>query len=47
MMPNRIKRPEARRLADEEFVRFADLVASLTPGEWTRPTEADRLASLG
>jgi uncharacterized protein (TIGR03083 family) len=39
MMPNRIKRPEARVLAEEEFVRFADLVASLTPEEWTRPTD--------
>ena len=39
MMPNRIKRPEARVLADEEFVRFADLVESLTPDEWTRPTD--------
>jgi uncharacterized protein (TIGR03083 family) len=39
MMPNRIKRPEARVLAEEEFVRFADLVASLTPDEWTRPTD--------
>src|SRR5438105_11340361 len=39
MMPNRIKRPEARVLAEEEFVRFADLIASLTPNEWTRPTD--------
>ena len=39
MMPNRIKRPEARVLAEEEFVRFADLVASLTPDEWARPTD--------
>jgi uncharacterized protein (TIGR03083 family) len=39
MMPNRIKRPEARVLAEEEFVRFADLVASLTPNDWTRPTD--------
>ena len=39
MMPNRIKRPEARVLAEEEFVRFADLVASLTPEEWAMPTD--------
>ena len=39
MMPNRIKRSEARVLAEEEFVRFADLVASLTPDEWARPTD--------
>jgi len=39
MLPNRIARPEARVLAQEEFVRFADLVATLTPDEWTRPTD--------
>jgi uncharacterized protein (TIGR03083 family) len=39
MMPARIKRPEARELADEEFRRFADLVASLTPEEWATPTD--------
>ena len=39
MMPNRITRPEARVLAEEEFTRFADLVASLTPGEWATPTD--------
>ena len=39
MMPNRIKRPDARVLAEEEFVRFANLVASLTPDEWARPTD--------
>jgi uncharacterized protein (TIGR03083 family) len=39
MMPDRIKRPEARVLAEEEFVRFADLAASLTPDEWMRPTD--------
>ena len=44
MMPNRITRPEARVLAEEEFVRFADLVASLTPDEWTLP---DRLRRCG
>jgi uncharacterized protein (TIGR03083 family) len=39
MSPNRIKRPEARVLAEEEFVRFANLVGSLTPDEWARPTD--------
>ena len=27
-------------LAEEEFTRFADLVASLTPEEWATPTDA-------
>jgi len=35
----RIKRPEARVLAEEEFVRFAEVVASLTPDEWAMPTD--------
>jgi uncharacterized protein (TIGR03083 family) len=35
----RIARPEARVLAEEEFVRFADLVSSLTPAEWQAPTD--------
>jgi len=35
----RIDRPEARGLAEDEFARFADLVASLTPGEWATPTD--------
>ncbi len=39
MMPNRITRPEARVLAEEEFRRFAGLVASLTPPEWAAPTD--------
>jgi uncharacterized protein (TIGR03083 family) len=39
MMPNRITRPEARVLAEEEFRRFADLVASLSPREWGTPTD--------
>ena len=39
MMPNRIKRPEARVLAEEEFVSFAALVKSLTPEEWASPTD--------
>jgi uncharacterized protein (TIGR03083 family) len=39
MMPERITRPEARVLAEEEFGRFAALMASLTPEEWTMPTD--------
>ena len=39
MMPTRINRGEARVLAEEEFRRFADLVASLTPQEWATPTD--------
>ena len=39
MMPNRITRPEARALAEEEFVRFADAVAALRPDEWAMPTD--------
>jgi uncharacterized protein (TIGR03083 family) len=39
MMPTRISRTEARVLAEEEFRRFADLVASLTPEEWATPTD--------
>jgi len=39
MTPTRITRPEARVLADEEFARFADTVASLTPDEWAMPTD--------
>ena len=39
MEPNRISRPEAKMLAEEEFARFADLVASLTPEEWATPTD--------
>jgi len=35
----RIMRPEARVLAEEEFVRFADTAASLAPDEWTVPTD--------
>jgi uncharacterized protein (TIGR03083 family) len=38
-MTERIARPEARVLAEREFVRFAELVASLTPEEWQTPTE--------
>ena len=39
MMPSRISRSEAKVLAEEEFRRFADLVASLTPEEWATPTD--------
>src|SRR6202049_364936 len=39
MTSARIRRPEARVLAEEEFRRFADLIASLSADEWTRPTE--------
>src|SRR5262245_44415665 len=39
MNPSRINRPEARVLAEQEFGRFADLVASLTPDEWATPTD--------
>ena len=39
MMQPRIARPEARILAEEEFRRFADLVASFTTEDWTRPTD--------
>jgi uncharacterized protein (TIGR03083 family) len=42
MMPARIKRPEARVLAEEEFRRFAVLVASLTEEEWAAPTDCTR-----
>jgi uncharacterized protein (TIGR03083 family) len=36
---DRIRRPEARVLAEREFSRFAELVASLTPQEWQTPTD--------
>ena len=39
MTPERIQRPEAKVLAEEEFVRFAELVAALTDDEWNRPTD--------
>ena len=35
----RIKRPEARVLAEMEFVRMAQTVASLSPEEWAMPTD--------
>jgi uncharacterized protein (TIGR03083 family) len=39
MMPSRIRRPEARVLAEQEFTRFAELLASLSPEDWTAPTD--------
>jgi uncharacterized protein (TIGR03083 family) len=35
----RIRRPEAKVLAAEEFERFHAAVASLTPDEWAMPTD--------
>ncbi|MFE4456553.1 maleylpyruvate isomerase family mycothiol-dependent enzyme [Nocardia tengchongensis] len=34
-----IARPDAMRLAADEYARVADAVAALTPGDWDRPTE--------
>lgn len=39
MNPGRIDRAEARRLAEEEFSRFAELAACLTPQQWAAPTD--------
>lgn len=39
MNTDRITRAEARTLAEREFVRFAELVDSLTPAEWQAPTD--------
>jgi uncharacterized protein (TIGR03083 family) len=39
MVPDRITRPEARVIAEEEFRRFAALMASLSEDEWARPTD--------
>jgi uncharacterized protein (TIGR03083 family) len=39
MIPERIKRDEARVLAEEEFQRFARLMDSLDESEWTVPTD--------
>jgi uncharacterized protein (TIGR03083 family) len=39
MMPSRIRRREARVLAEQEFTRFAELVAELSVDEWTAPTD--------
>jgi uncharacterized protein (TIGR03083 family) len=36
---DRIKRPEAKQLAEREFERYAELAASLTPEEWATPTD--------
>jgi uncharacterized protein (TIGR03083 family) len=38
-MNDRIGRPEARVLAETEFMRFAEMAASLTPDEWAAPTD--------
>src|SRR3954451_15101869 len=35
----RITRADARPIAEEEFVRFADTLASLTDDEWAAPTD--------
>ena len=39
MNTDRIGRAEARRLAEDEFRRFAELAAALTPQEWAMPTD--------
>lgn len=39
MTSNSIKRSEARVLAEEEFRRFADLIATFSADEWDRPTD--------
>ena len=39
MNTDRIGRAEARRLAEDEFQRFAELAAALTPEEWAMPTD--------
>ncbi len=36
-----LSRPEAMDLAAAEYDRFLDLLRSLTPDEWRRPTECD------
>jgi uncharacterized protein (TIGR03083 family) len=41
-LPVRIGRAEARELAEEEFRRFADLVAGLGDDDWRRPTDCSR-----
>jgi uncharacterized protein (TIGR03083 family) len=41
-MTTRIDRTEARKIAEEEFERFAAMAASLTPDEWAMPTECTR-----
>jgi uncharacterized protein (TIGR03083 family) len=42
MVAERIRRPEARVLAEREFARFGELVASLTGQEWQTPTDCTR-----
>ncbi len=39
MNATRITRPEARIIAQEEWLRFADAAASLGPEEWNRQTD--------
>ena len=39
MKPDRIDRPAARRLAEDEFAFFAQMVAALTDEEWGAPTD--------
>jgi uncharacterized protein (TIGR03083 family) len=39
MTADRIRRPEARVLAEQEFTRFADLAASLSDADWSHPTD--------
>jgi uncharacterized protein (TIGR03083 family) len=39
MIVNRIDRPEAKVLAEEEFDRFAALMGSLSEAEWALPTD--------
>jgi uncharacterized protein (TIGR03083 family) len=41
MTANRIRRPEAKVIAAEEFRRFADLMASLSTEEWVLPTDCE------
>ena len=45
MNTDRIGRAEARRLAEDEFRRFAELTASLTPGEWAMSTDCTSASS--
>jgi uncharacterized protein (TIGR03083 family) len=39
MTATRIPRREARVIAEEEFARFAQLMASLSDDDWSRPTD--------
>ena len=39
MIANRIDRPEAKVMAEEEFDRFAALMGSLSEAEWALPTD--------